>query len=52
MKEAILAGVIILILLFILLIVIMVIYVISIKRINNIFMIIEQEQEASKSNEK
>lgn len=52
MKEAILAGVIILLLLFIILIALLAIYVISIKRINNIFMIIEQEQEASKSNEK
>ena len=52
MKEAILAGVIILLLYFIILIAIMVMYVISIKKMDNIFMIIEQEQEASKSNEK
>ena len=52
MKEAILAGVIILLLHFIILIAIMVMYVISIKKMDNIFMIIEQEQETSKSNEK
>ena len=50
MKEAILAGVVILILLFILLIALLAIYVISMKKMDNIFMIIEQE--ASKSNEK